>query len=181
MSLAQGRVELVLGGARSGKSRYAENVAKCSAKEVIYIATSEIRDQEMAERIARHKAQRPSEWLLIEEPFKLAQTLKENSRVDNCILVDCLTLWLSNCLFGETATSWEEYKAQLLDTLDSLPGQVILVSNEVGCGVVPMGKETRQFVDQAGWLHQEIAAKVAKVTLVTAGLPMCLKDEKQGA
>ena len=169
-------IELVLGGARSGKSRYAEDVAKASNKPVIYIATSEVRDNEMAQRVAIHQSQRPREWQVIEEPFALASCLEENSRVDNCILVDCLTLWLTNCLFGETQTSWDDYKQQLLTTLVSLPGQVILVSNEVGCGIVPMGEMSRQFVDQAGWLHQAIAALVPKVTLVTAGIPMHIKD-----
>lgn len=169
-------IELVLGGARSGKSRYAEGVAKASNKPVIYIATSEVRDNEMAQRVAIHQSQRPIEWLVIEEPFALANQLQENSRVDNCILVDCLTLWLSNCLFGETQISWDDYKQQLLTTLTKLPGQVILVSNEVGCGIVPMGEMSRQFVDQAGWLHQAIAALVPKVTLVTAGIPMHIKD-----
>ena len=171
-------IELVLGGARSGKSRYAEGVAKSSNKPVIYIATSEVRDNEMAQRVAVHKAQRPAQWQVIEEPFNLAQMLKDNSRTDNCILVDCLTLWLSNCLFSETPTSWDDYKKELLSTLAQLPGQVLLVSNEVGCGIVPMGEMSRKFVDQAGWLHQAIAAQVAKVTLVTAGIPMHIKDVK---
>jgi len=171
--------ELVLGGARSGKSSYAEQQAKVSGKPVIYIATSEVRDSEMAERVRRHKEQRPEEWLVIEEPYQLSKVLKENSTKDNCLLVDCLTLWLSNCLFGESATSWQEYKSGLLQTLRELPGQVILVSNEVGCGVVPMGEMSRTFVDEAGWLHQAIAAEVAKVTFVAAGLPLTMKDNSK--
>lgn len=170
-------IELVIGGARSGKSRYAENVAKHSGKEVIYLATSEIYDNEMAKRVEMHKAQRPANWELIEEPLNIAEVLKTNSQTNNCILVDCLTLWLSNCLFGEYKNSWDEYKKQLMDVLDTLPGQVIFVTNEVGCGIVPIGEVSRQFVDQAGWLHQEMAAKVAKVTLVTAGIPTILKNE----
>lgn len=172
-------VELVLGGARSGKSGYAERQAKMSNKAVIYIATAEVGDKEMAERVKHHQQQRPAEWKLIEEPFQLAQSLKENSTKDNCILVDCLTLWLSNCLFSATEKGWHEWKSEFLTTLNSLPGQVILVSNEVGCGVVPMGEVSRKFVDEAGWLHQSIAAQVAKVTLVTAGLPIHLKDDKE--
>jgi adenosylcobinamide kinase/adenosylcobinamide-phosphate guanylyltransferase len=168
-------VQLVIGGARSGKSSYAEAQAKASGKPVVYVATSEVRDQEMANRVEMHKAQRPKEWNVVEEPYQLAKVLAEQSRVDNCILVDCLTLWLSNCLFGEDSQPWSERKIELLNLLDNLPGQVILVTNEVGCGVVPMGEVSRQFVDEAGWLHQAIAAKVAKVTLVTAGLPMQLK------
>jgi len=169
------KVELVIGGARSGKSRYAENTAIDSGKPVIYIATSEVRDNEMAARVEIHKVQRPSHWQVIEEPLKLAQVLKENSREDNCILVDCLTLWLSNCLFTESDNIWADDKKALIDTLTELPGQVILVTNEVGCGIIPMGEMTRQYVDEAGLLHQEIAAQVNKVTLVTAGLPLFLK------
>lgn len=168
-------IELVLGGARSGKSSYAEGQAKLSSKTVIYIATSEVRDEEMASRVEMHKKQRPDSWLVVEQPLLLADTLKQYSKEDNCILVDCLTLWLSNCLFGEVNRPWNEWKSELLDTLDVLPGQVIFVSNEVGCGVVPMGEMSRKFVDEAGWLHQAIAAKVDKVTLVTAGLPLSLK------
>jgi adenosylcobinamide kinase/adenosylcobinamide-phosphate guanylyltransferase len=86
-----------------------------------------------------------------------------------------LTLWLSNCLFGDSATDWPDDKADLLQTIGELPGQVILVSNEVGCGVVPMGEMSRTFVDQAGWLHQAIASQVDRVSLITAGLPLTLK------
>lgn len=177
MGNTKGLTELVLGGARSGKSSYAENVARASGKPVVYIATSEVRDDEMARRVAMHQAQRPAEWLVVEEPLALSQALKAHSRADNCILVDCLTLWLSNCLFGDNETGWEAYKAELLETLATLPGQVLLVSNEVGCGVVPMGEISRRFVDEAGWLHQAIAAQAEKVTLVTAGLPLSLKDQ----
>lgn len=169
-------IELVIGGARSGKSSYAESVAKQSGKAVIYIATAEVGDQEMAQRIEKHKAQRPQEWQVIEEPLQLATVLKQYSREDNCLLVDCLTLWLSNCLFKGTGTSWQTYKSELLATLESLSGQVILVTNEVGCGIVPMGEVSRRYVDEAGWLHQAIAAQAEKVTLVTAGLPMSLKS-----
>lgn len=168
-------VELVLGGARSGKSSYAENRAKACGKRVIYIATSEVRDQEMAKRVEMHKNQRPSEWLVVEEPFNLSETLMQYSDESNCILVDCLTLWLSNCLFGEQPREWAEIKAEFIHTLKALPGQVILVSNEVGCGIIPMGEMNRRFVDEAGWLHQAIAAQIPKVTLVTAGLPLTLK------
>ncbi|MEI6859165.1 MAG: bifunctional adenosylcobinamide kinase/adenosylcobinamide-phosphate guanylyltransferase [Shewanella sp.] len=177
MSTEKNRIELVIGGARSGKSSYAERVVKESGKPVIYIATAEVRDEEMAKRVEVHKAQRPSEWTVIEEPFNLSIELKKNSQIGNFILVDCLTLWLSNCLFGSTEWSWTDYKLELLKTLEELPGQVILVTNEVGCGIIPMGEMSRRYVDEAGWLHQAIAARVAKVTLVTAGLPMHLKGK----
>ncbi len=168
-------IELVLGGARSGKSSYAERVAKESGKSVIYIATSEVRDEEMAQRVKMHRSQRPSEWAVIEEPYDLSLALKQHSREDNCLLVDCLTLWLSNSLFGQDDREWDDIKSEFLETLNRLPGQVVLVSNEVGCGVVPMGEVSRRFVDEAGWLHQTIAAQVERVTLVTAGLPLTLK------
>lgn len=169
------KVELVLGGARSGKSRYAEGVASASCKPVVYIATSEVRDDEMAKRVQLHQQQRPKQWTVVEEPYGLADALRKHSHADNCVLVDCLTLWLSNSLFGQSQQAWTDIRQDFLQALLEVSGQVLLVSNEVGCGVVPMGKETRQFVDEAGWLHQAIAQQVAKVTLVTAGLPMTLK------
>ncbi|MCW8996099.1 MAG: bifunctional adenosylcobinamide kinase/adenosylcobinamide-phosphate guanylyltransferase [Psychromonas sp.] len=178
MSDTAATIELVLGGARSGKSGYAEQQAKDSAKAVVYIATSEIRDKEMAERIKRHQQQRPASWLVVEEPYHLDVVLRKHSKKDNCIIIDCLTLWLSNCLFGESAREWPEYKRALLATLKTLPGQVILVSNEVGSGIVPMGEINRQFVDEAGWLHQAIAAQIDKVTLVVAGLPLIVKGQR---
>jgi len=184
------KVHLVLGGARSGKSRFAEQAAIDSAKDVIYIATATIYDDEMQQRINRHIDDRPSHWLTIEEPLLLAQALQQHSTEDNCILVDCLTLWLTNVLMAEQDQSadmkqedtaqgqgfLEQYKAELLTTLASLPGQVILVSNEVGQGIVPMGELSRRFVDEAGWLHQDIARIAQHVTLVVAGLPMQLKN-----
>lgn len=170
-------IELILGGARSGKSRYAERIAKESGKPVVYIATAEILDGEMARRVEHHKQQRPAHWRVIEEPFNLTEALETYSTAENCILVDCLTLWLNNCLFSTTECSWEERKSAFLTKLDELPGQVLLVSNEVGCGVVPMGEMSRCFVDEAGWLHQSIAARANKVTLVTAGLPLVLKAD----
>lgn len=168
-------IELILGGARSGKSSYAERIAKQSNHEVIYIATSQVRDAEMQCRVEHHKQQRPVEWLVIEEPCLLPEVLKEQSKPNRCILVDCLTLWLSNCMFEFPEYQWEERKATFLTSLTELEGTIIFVSNEVGCGIIPMGKETRQFVDQAGWLHQALASQVDKVTLVTAGLPLQLK------
>ncbi|WP_394154303.1 bifunctional adenosylcobinamide kinase/adenosylcobinamide-phosphate guanylyltransferase [Vibrio maritimus] len=179
MKASLNRVELIIGGARSGKSHYAESVAKSSNKPVIYIATSQVYDEEMAIRVEKHRKQRPAEWRVIEEPTQLSNALREYSQKGNCILVDCLTLWLSNCLFGQDSETWNQTKSEFLDRISALPGQVLLVTNEVGCGVVPMGKETRQFVDEAGALHQAIAKRAAKVTLVTAGLPHVLKGERE--
>lgn len=176
------KVHLVLGGARSGKSRFAEQIAIDSGKDVIYMATATIYDNEMQQRINRHIEDRPSHWLTIEEPLLLAQALQQYSTENTCILVDCLTLWLTNVLMAEQEDAiqgqsfFEVNKEKLLQTLVSLPGQVILVSNEVGQGVVPMGELSRRFVDEAGWLHQDIARIAQQVTLVVAGLPMQLKN-----
>ena len=185
------QVHLVLGGARSGKSRFAEQAAIESDKNVVYIATATVYDDEMQQRINRHIDDRPAHWLTVEEPLLLAQVLKHHADKDTCLLVDCLTLWLTNVLMAEqdqstgsigtkdrlaVIKSLAEYKEELLTTLVSLPGQVILVSNEVGQGIVPMGELSRRFVDEAGWLHQDIARIANKVTLVVAGLPMALKS-----
>ncbi|MCQ1060818.1 bifunctional adenosylcobinamide kinase/adenosylcobinamide-phosphate guanylyltransferase [Photobacterium sp. DNB23_23_1] len=168
--------ELVLGGARSGKSRYAESIAQINGKPVIYIATATAGDEEMAERIERHRQDRPYEWTVVEEPTALALAITELSTPGNCLLVDCLTLWLTNCLFNKDfSTDWRQQKAELLGVLEKVEGDVILVSNEVGQGIVPMGEMSRRFVDESGWLHQAIAAQVDRVTFVTAGIPQLLK------
>lgn len=172
-------IELVLGGARSGKSRYAEQQAIDAEKKVIYIATAEAGDKEMQQRIECHRQSRPQHWKTVEEPIKLAQIINDYSEKDNCLLVDCLTLWLANVLFdkqGELQQVIFEREVQaLLYSLDSFSGQLILVSNEVGLGVIAMDKMTRRFVDEAGLLHQKIACASDKVTFVTAGLPRVLK------
>ncbi|PSW20137.1 bifunctional adenosylcobinamide kinase/adenosylcobinamide-phosphate guanylyltransferase [Photobacterium sanctipauli] len=169
--------ELILGGARSGKSRLAELTASESGKQVIYIATATAGDDEMAERIARHRQDRPSEWLVVEEPIALATVISRYNQPNHCLLIDCLTLWLTNCLFDRDADiDWSNQKQALLNSLDDFVGHIILVSNEVGQGIVPMGEMSRRFVDESGWLHQAIAQQVDKVTFVTAGLPQVLKD-----
>ncbi len=187
-------VQLILGGARSGKSSLAEQVAKDSGKEVVYIATATIYDDEMQQRINRHIDDRPAHWHTVEEPINLAQVLQQHAAENKCLLVDCLTLWLTNILMTESTPtnvdqdgpdqdslklerikSLAEYKKELLQALAELPGQIILVSNEVGQGIVPMGELSRRFVDEAGWLHQDIASIAQHVTLVVAGLPMQLK------
>jgi adenosylcobinamide kinase/adenosylcobinamide-phosphate guanylyltransferase len=174
-------VHLILGGARSGKSSLAEKIAKESGKHVVYVATATVYDNEMQQRIARHVDDRPNHWVTVEEPLKLAEVLtrysQDKSQQDVCVLVDCLTLWLSNVLMQKDECL-EQYKASLLkvlNTLNDFSGPVILVSNEVGQGIVPMGELSRRFVDEAGWLHQEIAAIAQSVTLVVAGLPLVLK------
>jgi len=171
---------LILGGARSGKSRYAEQCVKASTKEVIYIATGTAGDEEMQLRIAHHQAERPNYWQTIEEPILLADTLKHYNSSQYIILVDCLTLWLSNLLFNAQGEYQEDIflqqKQALLDCIPSLHPDVFLVSNEVGCGIVPMNKMSRRFVDEAGRLHQQLAQLCSHVTLVTAGIPQALKQ-----
>ena len=179
--------ELIIGGARSGKSRLAEQRALESGLRVVYVATAQSLDDEMARRIEHHRARRPAEWGLIESPLDLAATLRRNAAPDTCLLVDCLTLWLTNLLFaGEAAKQAEagsgiacpllENEIQALtDTLPELPGRILLVSNEVGWGVVPMAALSRRFADEQGRLNQRVAAVCDKATLVAAGLPLALK------
>ncbi|MDI9239965.1 bifunctional adenosylcobinamide kinase/adenosylcobinamide-phosphate guanylyltransferase [Lysobacter sp. LF1] len=166
---------LILGGARSGKSALAERLAQASGREVVYIATAQAGDGEMTARIAHHRARRPAQWACIEAPLALAETLKQNAREDRCLLVDCLTLWLSNLLAHEDARRFEQEREALVAALASLPGEILLVSNEVGLGIVPMGDLTRRFVDEAGRLHQTLARDCERVLFVAAGLPLVLK------
>ncbi|WP_303905478.1 bifunctional adenosylcobinamide kinase/adenosylcobinamide-phosphate guanylyltransferase [Thiohalomonas denitrificans] len=165
---------LILGGARSGKSRYAEQLAGESGLDVIYVATASMGDQEMAERITRHRADRPAGWRTIEEPLALAATLQRHAASDRCVLVDCLTLWLSNLLQAGDATLDQE-RERLREALPHLPGRVLLVSNEVGLGIVPDNPLARRFRDEAGRLNQALATTCERVTFVAAGLPMQLK------
>lgn len=167
--------EFVMGGARSGKSALAQQRALESGLNVIYLATAQANDEEMVARIARHRAERPAEWGLVEEPLALADALKTHAAPHHCLLVDCLTLWLSNLLIaGEEQLDRETRR--LLDTLPSLPGSVVLVSNEVGQGIVPTNPLARRFRDEAGRLHQAVASCCDRVTFVIAGLPLILKD-----
>ncbi|MFC6338540.1 bifunctional adenosylcobinamide kinase/adenosylcobinamide-phosphate guanylyltransferase [Pseudomonas sp. CCM 7891] len=168
-------LQLILGGARSGKSRLAEKLATDSTLPVTYIATSQPLDGEMNERIIHHRQRRPAEWGLIEEPVELARILQENAAPNRCLLVDCLTLWLTNLLMLEDAERLTEERETLLQTLATLPGEIIFVSNETGLGVVPMGELTRRYVDEAGWLHQALAERCQRVVLTVAGLPLTLK------
>ena len=163
--------ELVIGGARSGKSGFAERQALDSGLAVTYVATGEGRDAEMAARIAHHRERRPAKWCTVEEPLALADTLRRETAADTCVLVDCLTLWLTNALLA--ARDGEIDK--LLDVLPALPGRVILVSNEVGWSIVPDNALARRFCDEQGRLNQRIAALADNVTLVAAGLPLVLK------
>lgn len=167
--------ELILGGARSGKSRLAEKLAADSGLAVTYIATSQALDGEMSSRIRQHRERRPADWALIEEPIELARVLRESANAERCLLVDCLTLWLTNLLMLEDDARLLAEREALLNCLGHLPGRIILVSNESGLGVVPMGELTRRYVDEAGWLHQAIAERCQRVVFTVAGLPMLLK------
>ena len=169
--------ELILGGARSGKSALAMQRALASGKEVTFIATAMAGDAEMTSRIERHKADRPSHWMLVEEPIALSDVLSQHADEQSCLLVDCLTLWLSN-LLGEECFDEAQFIRQrdnLLNVLPQLPGHIIFVSNEVGFGITPMGSISRRFVDEAGRLHQQLASLCDQVTLTVAGLPLALK------
>ena len=166
---------LILGGARSGKSRLAERMAQESQLAVTYIATAQAQDAEMAQRIAAHRARRPAHWAIIEEPLALADTLKTHAAPGRCLLVDCLTLWLTNLLLHSDPAVLARERVALLATLPELPGQIILVSNETGMGVMPLGELTRRYCDEAGWLHQELATRCEQVLLTVAGIPLTLK------
>ncbi|AGL86253.1 MULTISPECIES: bifunctional adenosylcobinamide kinase/adenosylcobinamide-phosphate guanylyltransferase [Pseudomonas] len=168
-------LQLILGGARSGKSRLAEKLAGDSALAVTYIATSQPLDGEMNQRIAHHRDRRPAHWGLIEEPLELARVLQESAGEGRCLLVDCLTLWLTNLLMLEDPERLAAEREALLHCVASLPGEIIFVSNETGMGVVPLGELTRRYVDEAGWLHQALAERCQRVVLTVAGLPLTLK------
>ncbi|SEL21622.1 adenosylcobinamide kinase /adenosylcobinamide-phosphate guanylyltransferase [Colwellia chukchiensis] len=186
------QIRFILGGARSGKSALAERYAKASNLPVTYIATAQALDDEMLQRIKHHQAQRPPHWQLLEAPTQLANAIEDTlsgNKQGACIVVDCLTLWLSNSLCqqkGEQTAAtdgdlacWQQEKQQLLSLLEGMQPdnniELILVSNEVGHGIVPLGALSRQFVDQAGWLHQAIARIAQQVEFVIAGLPLALK------
>ncbi|SFG96082.1 bifunctional adenosylcobinamide kinase/adenosylcobinamide-phosphate guanylyltransferase [Neptunomonas qingdaonensis] len=166
-------IRFILGGARSGKSRYAEQLASASGKEVIYIATAQAYDDEMKARILQHKKQRPQEWRCIEESMNIDQVLSDNSSVTNCILIDCLTLWLTNLLCENCDVTTA--KQVFMEVLRQSESDIILVSNETGMGVVPMGELTRRYCDEGGWLHQDIAALADEVVLMVAGIPLVIK------
>ena len=178
---------LVLGGARSGKSALAERLARESGKEVVYLATSHAGDAEMAARIAHHRARRPAAWRTVEEPTALAATLRALCASERIVLVDCLTLWLTNLMFAarqdypevgpvDLPPLFARERAALLEWLDApSEGDVVFVSNEVGMGIVPYGAVSRAFVDEAGRLNQDVAARCERVLFVAAGLPLALK------
>lgn len=178
----------VLGGARSGKSAYAETLAAVSGKRVIYIATAQVGDAEMANRIAHHRDRRDQEWITVEEPLALGDALKQWTAPAHLVLVDCLTVWLSNLLFSEqrdypevgSIEPPERFRIErenFLNALEQAGGDVVLVSNEVGMGIVPQGAISRWFVDDAGRLNQAVAARCERAVWIAAGLPLVLKGQ----
>lgn len=167
---------LVLGGARSGKSRHAEALVAAAPGPRVYIATAQVWDEEMADRVARHRQDRGPGWTTVEEPLDLPGALRRHAVAGTNVLVDCLTLWLSNLMMDEADIPART--AQLLETLAAVEGRVVLVSNEVGLGIVPDNALARRFRDHAGRLHQDVAALAGRVLFIAAGLPMVLKGER---
>ncbi|SDP83119.1 adenosylcobinamide kinase /adenosylcobinamide-phosphate guanylyltransferase [Rhodoferax sp. OV413] len=183
--------ELILGGQKSGKSRRAEQLAAAwlaasTDHRAVFIATAQPWDDEMRARIARHqsdRAERVPGMLTVEEPLQLAQTIQQHSLPDTLVVVDCLTLWLTNLLmpaeFTENSPPAQADPAVVaifLEAISAAPGPLVLVGNEIGLGVIPMGREVRAFVDALGSLNQQVAQRCQRVTLMAAGLPLTLKD-----
>lgn len=172
--------QLILGGARSGKSTLAERLAAESTNDVVYIATAaaEQSDVEMERRIQAHRDRRPDHWLLVEEPVNLAEALRRHCGPGRFLIVDCLTLWLSNILLMDEGRHFKTETSELLSALTELTGNLVMVSNEVGLGIVPLGEISRRFQDESGWLHQQVASHCDRVILTVAGLPLTLKGDK---
>jgi len=173
------KIILILGGARSGKSAYAERFATDSGLPVTYIATAQVYDDEFKARVQHHKERRPTNWMLVEEPHRLTQSLARSAAPNQCLIVDCLTVWLAQWLCPDcnppTNSSWQLEREAFLTLLPTLPGTIILVSNEVGMGIVPLGEINRQFQDEQGRLNQAVANLADEVVFVAAGLPLKLK------
>jgi adenosylcobinamide kinase / adenosylcobinamide-phosphate guanylyltransferase len=170
------QIILITGGARSGKSKYAEERAAGLGPRRLYVATAEAKDDEMAQRIAAHQKRRGSAWTTVEEPVQLAETLLAGGGRTDCALVDCLTLWLSNLIFRDDE-SVEEKVENLVQTLPRLDFSVVFVTNEVGAGIVPDNSLARRFRDLAGWTNQRLAALAHEVVLMVAGIPMIIKKD----
>jgi len=175
-------IHLVLGGARSGKSLFAESLVKSlevcrQGSTVTYIATATAEDDEMSSRISHHQKNRPESWGLIEEPFYLAPLIERLQQPEQIILIDCMTLWVSNWLCDDTKefNGWQTQSEAFLKAVSDSKANIVIVTNEVGSGIVPMGNLSRQFVDQAGWLNQKLTDTVGDVSLVIAGIPLALK------
>ena len=168
---------LVVGGQRSGKSRYAEGLVAASGRAAVYLAVATAGDGEMAERIDTHRNRRAASWRTVEEPLAIAAVLARESRADTVVLVECLTLWLSNLMGAgrDVAAATDE----LIDALAGAAGPVVLVSNEVGGGIMPDNALARRYADALGSLNQRVAAVATQVVLVAAGQPLVLKPSRQ--
>lgn len=166
-------MRLVLGGARSGKSRHAQALAEAEGGPLVFIATAQSFDDEMRERIARHRADRGERWRTVEAPVALAEAVAAADAPGACVLVDCLTLWASNLLLGEE--DWPARLDALVAALAAMRGRAILVSNEVGLGIVPDNALARRFRDLAGTINQRLAAAAGEVDLVVAGIVVPVK------
>jgi adenosylcobinamide kinase / adenosylcobinamide-phosphate guanylyltransferase len=164
---------LVLGGARSGKSRYAQARAEALRLEQVYVATGQAFDDEMRDRIARHRADRGWDWETVEAPLAIAQVIAERSTTGAVLLIDCLTLWTTNLILGDHDVS--SATAGLIASLTAAPGPIILVANEVGYGIVPDNALARKFRDEAGIINQRVALAAGEVKLIVAGLPVPVK------
>lgn len=172
-------ITLVLGGARSGKSSYAEKLATESGLPVTYIATAQVFDDEFKTRVQHHKDRRPASWTLVEEPHRIAQTFTRLAKPNHCLIVDCLTVWLAQWICDDCNppkdSNWQLEREAFLTLLPTLTGTIILVSNEVGMGIVPLGEINRQFQDEQGRLNQAVAEIANSVVFIAAGLPLKLK------
>lgn len=169
---------LIIGGCRSGKSRYAlECAGQSGAARKVFIATCQGRDPEMTERIQRHQEERGPEWATVEEPVHLPGIIERESAASTLLLVDCLTLWVSNLLMQDLGDDEiRDWFTSLDRALQGVSGRVLLVSNEVGQGLVPDNPMGRRFRDLTGWLNQRVAACVDRVVWMVAGLPVCIKE-----
>jgi adenosylcobinamide kinase/adenosylcobinamide-phosphate guanylyltransferase len=167
------KITLVIGGARSGKSAFAEDLAAKTGLAKVYVATGQAFDREMSDRIDMHKSRRGPEWENVEDPFDLARVLKGAAGGGKAVLVDCLTLWITNLMLEQK--DFVREADALLALLPALEGEVIFVSSEVGLGIVPDNYLARSFRDHAGRLHQQIAALADEVYFVAAGLPLKMK------
>ena len=170
------QVILVTGASRSGKSKYAEQRAGELGSRRVYLATAEAKDEEMAQRIAVHQKERSHEWSTLEEPLELAAALLAQRGRFDCALVDCLTLWISNLLLRRDPEYVEEKVEELVETLPRLNFHLLLVTNEVGWGIVPDHALARQFRDLAGWANQRLAGAANEVILTVSGIPMIVKQ-----
>jgi adenosylcobinamide kinase / adenosylcobinamide-phosphate guanylyltransferase len=173
---------LLIGGARSGKSALALRWSNERSSNVCALVTGTESDPEMAARIAAHRRERPAHWRVREEPVHLGRALREECSPARLLLVDCLTLWVSNCLWpaaevteGSDHSTWHRERDAFLEALAACSSDVIVVTNEVGTGIVPNNPAARAFRDEQGWLNQAVAAICDEVFFVTAGLPLCLK------